>query len=73
MGKIGLVLFGLKGRIEEWAPAQKSLERQDRRIIPSKSEWSIPGGLVNVGETLLKAVVQEAFEETVSSWNLESW
>jgi 8-oxo-dGTP diphosphatase len=31
---------------------------------PSQGEWSIPGGLVNVGETLREAVVREAFEET---------
>ena len=31
---------------------------------PSKGEWSIPGGLVKVGETLKEAVVREAFEET---------
>jgi 8-oxo-dGTP diphosphatase len=27
-------------------------------------EWSIPGGLVKVGETLKDAVIREAFEET---------
>jgi 8-oxo-dGTP diphosphatase len=31
---------------------------------PSKGEWSIPGGLVNVGETLAQAVIREAAEET---------
>jgi len=31
---------------------------------PAKGEWSIPGGLVNVGETLREAVVREASEET---------
>ncbi|MFH0960865.1 MAG: NUDIX hydrolase [Pseudomonadota bacterium] len=31
---------------------------------PSKGEWSIPGGLVKVGETLTDAVRREAFEET---------
>lgn len=31
---------------------------------PALGEWSIPGGLVNVGETLREAVVREAFEET---------
>ncbi len=31
---------------------------------PSCGEWSIPGGLVHLGETLQEAVVREAFEET---------
>jgi len=31
---------------------------------PAKGQWSIPGGLVNVGETLREAVVREAAEET---------
>jgi 8-oxo-dGTP diphosphatase len=31
---------------------------------PSFGEWSIPGGLVHVGETLHAAVAREAMEET---------
>jgi 8-oxo-dGTP diphosphatase len=31
---------------------------------PSMGEWSIPGGLVQVGETLSEAVIREAREET---------
>lgn len=31
---------------------------------PSRGQWSIPGGLVNLGESLLDAVSREAFEET---------
>jgi 8-oxo-dGTP diphosphatase len=31
---------------------------------PSRGEWSIPGGLVHVGETLTDAVMREAAEET---------
>jgi 8-oxo-dGTP diphosphatase len=31
---------------------------------PSLGQWSIPGGLVEVGETLKRAVAREALEET---------
>lgn len=31
---------------------------------PARGQWSIPGGLVHVGETLKDAVVREAWEET---------
>jgi 8-oxo-dGTP diphosphatase len=31
---------------------------------PSRGEWSVPGGLVKVGETLSQAVCREALEET---------
>lgn len=31
---------------------------------PSRGQWTIPGGLVEVGETLKDAVVREALEET---------
>jgi 8-oxo-dGTP diphosphatase len=31
---------------------------------PSRGEWSIPGGLVRVGETLKEAVARESAEET---------
>jgi 8-oxo-dGTP diphosphatase len=31
---------------------------------PSKGEWSIPGGLVKVGETLSDAVIRVTLEET---------
>lgn len=37
---------------------------RDRGIIPSKGEWRIPVGLVNVEETLREAVVRETFGET---------
>lgn len=44
---------------------------KDGRIVmvrrgkpPALGEWSIPGGLVEVGETLTEAVAREAFEET---------
>lgn len=35
-----------------------------RKAPPLKGRWSIPGGLVDVGETLRHAVVREAREET---------
>jgi ADP-ribose pyrophosphatase YjhB (NUDIX family) len=31
---------------------------------PGLGQWSIPGGVVNTGETLKEAVVREVFEET---------
>ncbi len=31
---------------------------------PARGEWSIPGGVVEVGETLLEAVIREVSEET---------
>jgi ADP-ribose pyrophosphatase YjhB (NUDIX family) len=35
-----------------------------RKAPPLKGRWSIPGGLVDVGESLRQAVVREAREET---------
>jgi 8-oxo-dGTP diphosphatase len=35
-----------------------------RGTPPSLGEWSIPGGLVHVGETLVESVIREAQEET---------
>lgn len=35
-----------------------------RATEPMKGHWSIPGGLVELGESLAEAVVREAFEET---------
>jgi len=44
---------------------------QDSKVVlirrakpPSAGEWSIPGGLVHVGETLIQAITREALEET---------
>lgn len=44
---------------------------QDRRVIvvrrntePLRGEWSIPGGVVELGETLRAAAAREALEET---------
>ena len=37
---------------------------EKRKNEPSKNKWSIPGGLVEVGETLEQAVVREVEEET---------
>ena len=35
-----------------------------RATDPARGEWSIPGGLVETGETLAAAVARELFEET---------
>ncbi len=35
-----------------------------RGHAPAQGQWSIPGGLVEVGELLSQAVVREIFEET---------
>jgi len=40
-----------------------------RGTPPSVGEWSIPGGLAHLGETLEEAVIREALEET--SLNVE--
>jgi len=35
-----------------------------RAVEPARGEWSIPGGLLEVGETLAEGVVRELREET---------
>ncbi len=37
---------------------------EKRKNEPSKGKWTIPGGLVELGESLEEAVVREATEET---------
>jgi mutator protein MutT len=37
---------------------------------PLKGEWTLPGGLVETGETLVQAVKREALEETALSLNV---
>jgi ADP-ribose pyrophosphatase YjhB (NUDIX family) len=44
---------------------------QDGRVLlvqrghePAKGQWSLPGGLIDLGETLPKAVAREVLEET---------
>ncbi len=36
-----------------------------RASPPGKGKWSIPGGLVEVGEPLVRAVLRELYEETM--------
>lgn len=38
------------------------LVKRDRQ--PAKDQWAVPGGKVNLGETLQQAAVREIFEET---------
>lgn len=37
---------------------------EKRRNEPSKGKWTIPGGIVELGETLQEAVLRETREET---------
>jgi 8-oxo-dGTP diphosphatase len=37
---------------------------EKRRGEPGKGKWSVPGGLVELGETTLEAVIREVKEET---------
>jgi 8-oxo-dGTP diphosphatase len=37
---------------------------EKRRNEPSKGKWSVPGGLVELGESVEEAVVREVHEET---------
>ena len=42
----------------------KSVVLIERGSNPNKGMWSLPGGLVDVGETLESAAVREVYEET---------
>ena len=44
-------------------PDFKSVVLVERGQEPKKGEWSFPGGLVNVGETIEEAAKREVFEE----------
>lgn len=37
---------------------------EKRKNSPSKGKWSVPGGLVDLGETVEEAVIREVKEET---------
>lgn len=45
-------------------PDQRSIVLVRRGHPPLEGEWSIPGGAVELGETLQEAVVREMLEET---------
>jgi len=42
-----------------------------RKNPPAQGEWSIPGGLVHLGETLKEAVAREVLEETGLTVNVD--
>ena len=44
-------------------PNFESVVLVERGQEPKKGEWSFPGGLVNVGETIEEAAKREVFEE----------
>ncbi len=50
---VGAIVVGRNGVL---------LSRRDKD--PGKGLWSLPGGAVELGETLVEAVVREVFEET---------
>jgi mutator protein MutT len=37
---------------------------EKRKNVPSKGKWSVPGGLVELGESMEQAVIREVKEET---------
>ena len=47
-----------------WRPETGQVLLIQRGREPNKGLWSLPGGLVDVGETLAAAVVREVLEET---------
>ena len=65
VGAVVLVVPDVAARIG-WADAtdDPSVVLVQRLFEPSKGEWSLPGGGVEVGETLEAAVARELLEET---------
>ena len=55
-------LLGVSALI--WRPQTAQVLLIQRAREPNKGLWALPGGLVEVGETLAAAVVREVFEET---------
>ncbi len=42
-----------------------------RRFDPGSGKWSIPGGLIELGETVREAALREVYEETGLTVNLD--
>ncbi|MBS7610738.1 NUDIX domain-containing protein [Candidatus Bathyarchaeota archaeon] len=42
-----------------------------RRFNPGSGKWSIPGGLIELGETIREAALREVYEETGLTVNLD--
>lgn len=57
-------LVGVGAVIVDYCPDQNHVLLIRRGTAPLLGEWSLPGGVLECGETLREAVAREAFEET---------
>jgi 8-oxo-dGTP diphosphatase len=67
VGVGGVILVDAAARIEgmpEPAPAPFGVVVVQRRFEPLAGQWSLPGGALEVGETLAAGVAREVLEET---------
>lgn len=64
---VGAVIVDRDQHVAEQGPHQPDAPRVlliRRGTAPLLGEWSLPGGVLDCGETLREAVAREAFEET---------